>query len=383
MPIADSTSVLRVDLLCTGLDRIRRGYESFARECFDAYRDDPQLDFRLFKGSGAPGLREMALFCFTRESVMARFLALGLRRSPYHVEQWTFCRSYLRHCRNAGLPDVVFTSDANLANFLSRRRRRTGAGYRILFSNGGPVSPPFPEYDHVQQVAEPYLKEALEAGEPAGKHSLVPYGIRIPEALLRQDFPDRSQARTRLGLPVGGRIVLSVGNVSAIHKRMDHVVREVAAMPAGRRPYLVLLGHQDASTEEIRRLCEEKLGLSGFRIASCPHSEVGDYYAAADVFVLASLKEGFGRVFLEALMYGLPCVAHEHPVMRYVLGGAGCFVDMTMRGALAGLLTDQLSAPEERGKRCERNAYVAERFSWPSLRSLYRTMFLATAGPVC
>ena len=30
------TTVPRVTLVCSGLDHARRGYESFARECFDA-----------------------------------------------------------------------------------------------------------------------------------------------------------------------------------------------------------------------------------------------------------------------------------------------------------------------------------------------------------
>lgn len=373
---------LRVDLLCTGLDRIRRGYESFARECFDALKTREELDLHLYKGGGPSAPGERSLACLHREAGAAGVLARLTGRSPYHIEQLTLLLSYLAGPLRRDPPRLVFTSDANLANFLSRWRRRTGAGYRILYSNGGPISPPFPEYDHVQQVARPYLDEALAAGEPPAKHSLVPYGINIPEALGRGEFPDRAACRRKLGLPEGGRILLSVGYVSATHKRMDHVVREVAALPQQDRPFLVLLGQQDASTDEVRRLAAELLGPEGFRIASAPYQEVAAYYGAADCFVLASLKEGFGRVLLEASMHGLPCVVDENPVMRYVMGDLGFHTDMRSHGSLARLLGQAAIWESGATERLQRMGSVRSRFSWEALGADYSQMFMLASGGV-
>jgi len=358
---------LRVDLLCTGLDRIRRGYESFARECFDALRDHQDLQLRLYKGNGSTISGERALACLPRESSFAGLLGSALGRSAYHVEQLTFLVSYLLGPLRRDPPRLVFTSDANLANFLSRWRRRTGAGYHILYSNGGPVTPPFPEYDHVQQVALPYYKEALAAGEPATKHSLVPYGINVPASLRRGEFPDQSACRRELELSPVGRILLSVGYVSAAHKRMDHVVREVAALPQPNRPFLVLLGQQDASTEEIRRLATELLGAQGFRIDSVCYERVKAYYGAADCFVLASLKEGFGRVLLEASMHGLPCVVDDNEVMRYVMGDLGIHTDMRVKGSLASLLGQPWIWQGSSATKLRRLGSVRNRFSWETL----------------
>lgn len=375
---------LRLDILCTGLDHIRRGYESFARECFDALKDDERLDTRLFKGSGDTANRERALNCLARDSFFSTTIAKLTGRSGYHIEQATFLLSYLLGPLRNDPPDVIFTSDANLANYLSRKRKKLGGDFRILYSNGGPISPPFPEYDHIQQVAAPYLEEAFVVGEPPSKHSLVPYGIHISEHLLAAKFENFIAARRKLGLPENRKIVISVGYVSATHKRMDHIVREVANISRPLRPFLLLLGQQDASTEEIRLLCAELLGDEGWRIDSCPYEQVSQFYAAADVFVLASLKEGFGRVFLEASAHGLPCIADYNPVMRYVLGDAGHFVDMRSSGELSQcieLLLSLVDLNSVENKRL-RVDQVARRFSWDSLRESYIKMINITKfGP--
>jgi glycosyltransferase involved in cell wall biosynthesis len=52
----------------------------------------------------------------------------------------------------------------------------------------------------------------------------------------------------------------------------------------------------------------------------------------ADIFVLWSLKEGFGLVYIEALRAGLPVLAHDFPVSREVLQSEGIFADFRNEG---------------------------------------------------
>ena len=242
------------------------------------------------------------------------------------------CRSSARFGSSGR--DVVFYSDANLGFLLYWFRCWIGVPYRLLFSNGGPCRPPFVRLDFVHQVNPVQLEEAVRAGEPAAKHIMIPYGLDVGAPPGDLNDAARRALRERLSLPADRTVVLSVGWISRTHKRMHYVVEEVARLPAP-RPFLMLLGAMDRGSEDIVRLAQERLGPGGFAARSVPYHDVAPYYAAADCFVLASLAEGFGRVFLEALAYGLPVIAHRHPVMEYVLGEHGVLADLSVPGTLA------------------------------------------------
>jgi glycosyltransferase involved in cell wall biosynthesis len=154
---------------------------------------------------------------------------------------------------------------------------------------------------------------------------------------------------------------------------MDYVVREVADLPEP-RPYLLLLGQQEAESPEIIKLGKSLLGEKNFQVRTVNQHEVADYYKVANAFVLASLNEGFGRVFLEAMSHGLPCLTHDYEISRYILGEDGYLADLSVRGSLANLLLRVLAENGSEAKRRLRHQRVYERFSWENLRSSYVDM---------
>ena len=331
---------LRVLFCCTGVGILNRGIESFFREAFDHLHAVPGLEARLLKGAGPATGLERAVRCIPRTSALAAAIGRVARRNAYVAEQWSSFLPVVREIREFR-PDVVFYSDANLGFLLYWFRRWIGVPYRLLFSNGGPCRPPFVRLDFVHQVNPVCLEQAL---------------------------------RERLDLPPDRPVVLSVGWISRAHKRMHYVVEEVASLPAP-RPFLMLLGAMDRSSDEIVRLAHARLGTEGFAARSVPYGEVAPYYAAADCFVLASLSEGFGRVLLEALAHGLPVIAHDHPVMRYVLGEHGILADLSADRALARQLRQVLARPADGRAMRQRWDSVRRRFDWSALAPAYRRMF--------
>jgi 1,2-diacylglycerol 3-alpha-glucosyltransferase len=76
-----------------------------------------------------------------------------------------------------------------------------------------------------------------------------------------------------------------------------------------------------------------------------------------------------GRVLVEALSHGLPCVAHGYPIAREVLGPHGTFADLRVPGALAAALAQKfdLGPAAQRA----RHAWAHEHYAWETLAPRY------------
>lgn len=367
---------IRVLFQCTGVGILNRGIESFFRESFDGLKSTPGIDATLIKGAGETLPHEKVALCLPRTTRLAGFLGRITGRNSYAVEQWSSFFHVVLLIRKLQ-PEVIFYSDSNLGFLLFRFRKLIGVPYKLLFSNGGPCRPPFSRTDYVQQVAPLYLEEALQYGESADRHLLVPYGISIPNVeILRED---QAATRRQLNLPLDRKIVLSVGWIAREHKRMHYVIEELAQMPEP-RPFLQLLGAIDEASPEIIELANRLLGPENFSVRSVPYEQVAAYYDAADCFVLGSLKEGFGRVYLESLLHGLPTIGHCHPVIEYVLGDVGIVADLSKPGGLVNVLTEILQKPVTDEERLRRWESVRDRFGWPQLAESYREMFQKCAS---
>jgi glycosyltransferase involved in cell wall biosynthesis len=160
---------------------------------------------------------------------------------------------------------------------------------------------------------------------------------------------------------------------------MDYTIREIASLP-NPRPYLILLGAMEEDSPEIIDEGYRLLSSSGFCARSVEKEEVYDYYRAADIFALASLDEGFGLVYVEAMAHGLPCIVHDYETSQHVVGGLGIYGDLTRKGEMANLIgaIEEHELSEAQAKR--RHSSVYERLSWDRLSAEYVEMFERCAG---
>jgi len=365
--------MIKVFIICSGLGHIQRGFESFAQECFETLLKESSLDITLFKGGGESHSKAIKLWNLPREAWSAIQLGKATGRDAYFIEQVSFTFSLLPYIHREQ-PDVIYFSDGAVGNILWHWRRLTKQRYKLLLSNGGPYYPPFLPYcDHVQQVVPTHFQAAVDRGIPAAKQSLIPYGINISKTLQILSKPEREVRRRQLGLPENRPVILSVGAINKFHKRMDYVIREMASL-AEHRPYLLLLGQQEAESSDIFQLGNQLLGADNFQVKTVNYNEITDFYRVGDAFVLASLSEGFGRVFLEAMSYGLPCLAHDYEIPQFILGEYGYFANFEVIGSLASLMRQVLAEGDDEDKRYLRHHSIYERFSWEKLQQAYIEM---------
>ena len=316
-----------------------------------------------------------------RSTSLADFLANVFKKDGYFVEQFTFFFGFLPYLFTRR-PDVIFYSDFFLGTFLWNFRekigKKLGLKYKLVFCNGAPNGPPFTRCDLVQQLLPCFLKQALDAGEPPEKHFLLPLGLEI-EADVIYSKEEKLALRKKLGVPVDRKIVLSIGAVQASHKRMDYLIREMTSLPKGEY-FLVILGQFGAESRQIQDLAQSLLPGSHL-ITSVHFDQVGQYYAMADIFVLCSLKEGFGLVYIEALRAGLPVLAHDFPVSREVLQSEGIFADFRKEGSLTKLIESASNDAELLSDQAaqRRRDFVRNTYSWSVLKKRYAQML---TGPI-
>ncbi|KAA6465391.1 glycosyltransferase family 4 protein [Acidobacteria bacterium AB60] len=356
---------MRVAIACCGLEHVRRGFESAARELFNALSG--QVDVILFKGSGPRKTNEIVVPCLRRDFLM-RFMN---PQRAFYWEQITFAIGLLPYLFFKKI-DVVHFSEGNLGNALTRFLRWTRSPIKLLLWNGGPLSPQHFKRDlFIQQVSQEGLDLALEYGiEPARMH-LIPYGL-APETLVI-DAP-REAARRRLGFPEDAFLVLSLAALNKEHKRLDYLIQEVAE--AGDKSlFLCMAGEPSNETEELKELAQTLLP-GRHRFMTVPRERVPELLASADLFVHAALAEGFGMVLLEACAAGVPLVCADKPHFRWVLGDAALYIDMTAAGALSSTIRRLANDQELLARQSKLGvARVDGYFSWKVLLPQYLEMY--------
>ncbi len=113
--------------------------------------------------------------------------------------------------------------------------------------------------------------------------------------------------------------------------------------------------------------------VSGERIA--------ELYAAADLFVLASRFEGYGMVYSEAIMRGLPAVGTTAgAIPETIPAGAGVLVAPDDVAALALALRRMIENPDERRRLAAGARAVADRLpTWQDSAKLFSRALEAVA----
>ena len=171
----------------------------------------------------------------------------------------------------------------------------------------------------------------------------------------------------------GGPVLVYVGRYTEV-KRIPLLIRAHArARERFDRPApLVLLGgfpgewEGEHPLDVVRETGDPDVFLAGWR----GHDDLPDGLNAADIMVLASVREQFGAVLVEAMACGLPPVAINAfgPAEIIDDGDTGWLVPPDDEAAMADALVEAVNDDAERDRRGERAYEVARgRYAWPAL----------------
>jgi len=344
-----------------------RGFESFTETLFQALRRyAPHVDITLFQGGGKSDWRRIVVPNFHRYDIPARWL--GYEKGNL-LEKRSFAL-FLYPLLRGGRYDIVHYNELVMGSALFHLRRCFGGRFKLLYCNGAPAPPILYAHrcDYAQILTSPAYQEAREFGIGENRLFLLPYGVDEKKFKpLNGDI--RSRVRRELGIPENAKVVLTVAALNREHKRIDYAIREVSSL--GDSVWLVAAGQRTAETPSLEEEAERIL-QGRWRFVSWPHDRLRMLYGAADVFILASLTEGFGLVIIEAMMSGLPVIIHNGPVFQWISEDTSArIIDMTINGGLSQILEKVLSEthfPNSRGE-------AIKRFSWRTLVPQYLEMY--------
>lgn len=338
----------RIAIACSGLGRIRRGNETWARDASAALHR-AGANVTLIGGGPAPeaACPYVSLPNLHREFPLLRRCLPWSRR--YLIEQLSFLFPLRRHLRIHGF-QAVHLCDPDLA--LQLHRRQGPRRIPLVFKDGMCLGPHWCRRMPFVHVLAPYYRDVLarEAGVDTDRWFVLPHMVDPAEFV---PSPNRAQARaawSELRLPNDAFVVLGVGDFSSGgNKRLDWLVRETARLPAELNAHLVLAGQAAAADfAAFQTSAQTTLGDRIRLLRNLPRTDVARLYQVADVYAHAATREPFGIVFLEAMASGLPILGHTWEVTRWIIGDAGVALDMTAPGALSAQLDALARDPARR-----------------------------------
>lgn len=147
----------------------------------------------------------------------------------------------------------------------------------------------------------------------------LPSSLRDRAGVVYNGFPlpapsrDRAGVRDALGIPGDAVAVLAAGRIVP-WKKFERVIRALQDPLRKGDCFLVIAGEAEYWEADYQASLKEQvrvLGLTDRVRFAGQVADMSSLYTASDCFVLASEREPFGRVLVEAMLCGLPVAAFD------------------------------------------------------------------------
>jgi teichuronic acid biosynthesis glycosyltransferase TuaC len=215
---------------------------------------------------------------------------------------------------------------------------------------------------------------AQELGLPHERISVI--GNGVDTQLFHPG--DAALARQKLGLPMGPKVLLSVGHLTE-RKGFHLVIEALAALPD--KTIRLCLAGDGPQRNELETLAR-RLGVSDRVLfgGAVGNRDLPTWYHAADFFILASSREGWPNVLCEAQACGLPAIATRVWGIPEILSRAelGMLVPERSAAALASALQKALATTWDR----DAIAKTGMSRTWDQVADELEPVFQAALKPI-
>jgi 1,2-diacylglycerol 3-alpha-glucosyltransferase len=372
-----------VALLCSGIGDVLRGSETFFATYFVALRAHASSDVRfdLFSGGRRISVNDAKkLWRLSRESRLARLL--GYPRIPtggpwtrgFWTESVTYALSFLAYTQAFGSYDIVHVTDSQLKNIMCALKRNGLLQSKLVFSVGVSyvlLKPGIAAALNNDPVDVYHFSNSNDF-EVAKRDQIIPLHKMhcIPQGITTRVFSSGDYRAGEVwlagkGLRTQRPVVVSVGTFDR-GKNMDRLLEVIAALADVQ---WVVFG--DGNDAQLLARAHSTLG-SRFVFTKETPERIANVFAAATLFVLPSMTEGFGRSIIEATVSGIPCLVHDDPWFGHLIPDAAFRVDMSQVDCMSNkveLLLRQEVAFKKRFRATQE--HVTVEYDWQHLVRRY------------
>lgn len=200
---------------------------------------------------------------------------------------------------------------------------------------------------------------------------IIPHGTN-----LHRIKTEKINIRKKYNIPKNNKIIFSL---QRLHKRKGLQYLLLAAKKLEKHNITFLIGGKGPEIKKLKKLTErlnleKKIIFTGF----IPNEHQVNYYKTADLFVLPSLYEGFGIVYVDALINGLPIVTTACGGSESIINKTnGILTETKNSNQLAEAITIALKKKWNK-KKIKKEA---EKYRWENVIKEYEKMYLDLSVP--
>ena len=196
---------------------------------------------------------------------------------------------------------------------------------------------------------------------PKEKIRVIPEGVDLEKFNRSVDTSDINE---KLG---NERKILFVGNLHP-NKGVHFLIKSFALVKSRINDVkLVIVGDGPLKHYLINLTKRLKLEKDVIFAGFVNDEDLPKYYASCDIFASASVLEGFGLIFLEAMALGKPIVAFNLASIPEVVGNAGILIDQINHEKFANAIIELLQNKELYKEKSEIALNRVKLFSWEKI----------------
>lgn len=388
-------------MLLPGLGRVQRGAETAFLEIARGLASFPDLHVELF-GTGTQGPPGIPLhqIGYVRREFFERWPKLPTLRTGDYYEEFTFVWSlywskryqprqfdvaiactypwvnwYLQHSGRRGGPLQIFVTQNG--DWMCRAQNREFKYFRcdgLVCIN--------PEY--YERHRERYPTQLIPNGvdptifyprEQKNNQADAELAASPSVAESSTEQLPASAAEEWARLPPDAPVVV-MASALIPSKGVANAVRAVAKTP---HACLVVAG-DGPERQNVSALARSLLPGRHVLLGSIPRATMPAFFRRGNVFLHMSQDEPFGIVYLEAAASGLPVVAHDGAVPRWILGETAIFVDTNDLDAVAAAVERALQPAVKQHLGTRARQRVMADWTWQAQATKYRAFLLELLG---